>query len=130
MSRYTRTDALELLSLQSYLLLMTRSLHEIEADITSTQAHLHHLKEEKGDAIRRSYATCRCCGKKTQIGKLTYIQTHWYVQPHGCNGGDYWKQGEGQFDCPKCGANNRLYNRPEVAEKKPFFATVEDRHER
>jgi hypothetical protein len=38
----------------------------------------------------------------TQIRSLTYIQTHWYETPYGCTGGDLWREGEGQFDCPKC----------------------------
>lgn len=48
----------------------------------------------------------------------------------GCTGGDYWKQGEGQFECPKCGHVNRLYDRPDVVELKRYFASVEDVYDR
>jgi transcription initiation factor IIE alpha subunit len=60
---------------------------------------------------------------------LTYIQTHFYVSPWGCTGGDFWKQGEGQFDCPKCGYKNRLYDRKEFQELKHYFKDIIDEHE-
>ena len=48
------------------------------------------------------------CGKKTQIRNVILIQTYWYTHPYGCTGGDYWSEGELQFDCPKCGKRNRI----------------------
>jgi hypothetical protein len=70
------------------------------------------------------------CGAQLPIADIVYIQTHWYTEPSGCTGGDYWNQGEGQFVCPKCGAENRLYERPEVEKLKSYFKSVEDRHDR
>jgi hypothetical protein len=72
----------------------------------------------------------RGCGAILPVKELTYIQTHWYTEPSGCTGGDYWNQGEGQFVCPKCGEKNRLYERPAVAALKPYFKNVENRHDR
>lgn len=40
---------------------------------------------------------CRGCGAHFPIAKAKFIQTHFYIEPHGCTGGDYWKQGEGQI---------------------------------
>lgn len=79
------------------------------------------------DELRaRKLIACDRCGRRTRVSRLVYLQTHWYVTPHGCTGGDYWRPGEGQFDCPKCGARNRLYDRPDVVALKPYFAATED----
>lgn len=66
------------------------------------------------------------CGAELKISELEYIQTHWYVGPYSCTGGDYWNEGEGKFRCPKCGYLNRLYQRPEVEKLKRFFKSVKD----
>jgi hypothetical protein len=56
------------------------------------------------------------CGKQHAIGQLDLLVTHWYVEPHGCTGGDYWNEGEWQFVCPTTSVRNRLmfddYDRP------------------
>lgn len=48
------------------------------------------------------------CGKLLAVHTIQYIQTHWYVSPYSCTGGDYWNEGEGDFICPKCSYRNRL----------------------
>lgn len=48
-----------------------------------------------------------CCGKMHAIKALDLIVTHFYIEPHGCIGGDYWKEGEWNFVCLE-GINNRL----------------------
>lgn len=73
-------------------------------------------------------ATGKGCGAWSKINTLTYIQTHWYTAPHGCTGGDYWNQGEGQWICPECQHLNRLYNSPEIENLKPHFKCVENKH--
>ena len=71
-------------------------LEELEENRKSTQKALDIARAKK-------MVKCRWCGRRTKVSKLTYIQTRWYTPPHGCTGGDYWQDGEGQFDCPKCG---------------------------
>jgi hypothetical protein len=66
------------------------------------------------------------CGAEIPIATLAYIQTHWYTEPSGCTGGDYWSQAEGQFKCPECGVINRLYIRHDVEKLKPYFAKVDN----
>lgn len=75
-------------------------------------------------------ATGKGCGELTSIKDLTYIQTHWYVEPYSCTGGDYWRPGEGAFICPKCGHRNRLYNSLAVMALKKHFSGVVDEHKR
>lgn len=97
-------------------------------EIEEWLARHHDLKETidemRRKAIGRKKLKCGSCGKATEIGKLTYIQTRWYVQPYSCNGGDYWKDGEGQYDCPKCGKRMRLYQLPEIEALKFMFGDL------
>jgi len=78
---------------------------------------------------RRASNVMDGCGKKLAISRLTYIQTHWYVAPYSCTGGDYWNSGEGQFFCPECKKLNRLYERPDVVELKHSFGAIKDAYE-
>ena len=92
-------------------------LKDLEENRKSTQEALDVARTKK-------MVKCHGCGRRTKVSKLTYIQTRWYTPAFGCTGGDYWQDGEGQFDCPKCGKNNRLYERPDVEALKPFFKDV------
>lgn len=73
--------------------------------------------------------TGKGCGAMHPVGHLEYIQTHWYVEPHGCTGGDYWREGEGQWVCPTCGHRNRLYASPAATALKPSFKAIRDEHD-
>lgn len=108
----------------------------IDLDIAKKDAELKELLQRKADALSRKYVTCESsvrgkgCGAKLQIGKLTYIQTLWYERPYGCTDGDKWHDGEGQFDCPKCGNRNRLFERPNIEALKYSFKEVVEEHEK
>jgi hypothetical protein len=112
-------------------------LSEIEKDLEAVNNTRDGLLAEQAEALGRKYVTCTTnlaykgdgCGKRTQIRNLVYIQTHFYVSPWGCTGGDFWKEGEGAFNCPKCDYRNRLYDRPDIMDLKPYFESVEDEHE-
>jgi predicted nucleic acid-binding Zn ribbon protein len=120
-----------------------KSLKEIEKDIEAVREEmspavnkLAALNALKAQALRRQYVVCKDsffknkgCKRKTMIDKLTYIQTHWYVEPTGCMGGGYWKEGEGKYICPKCGFANRLiYEREYIAKKKRLFKEIIQEH--
>ena len=101
------------------------------------QDKLHNLSKEKWAlyselrlAQGRRLISCQRCDRKSRVNKLTYIQTYWYVQPHGCTAGDYWNMGEGQYECPKCEFLNRLYDRDDVVNLKASFKEVVETHER
>jgi hypothetical protein len=82
-----------------------------------------------------SQKTIRCCdsnygkgcGAKTKIKNITYIQTLYYVD-EAYN--EHWENGEGQFDCPKCGLRNRLIDifgqkgREKFCELKYLFKNI------
>jgi rubredoxin len=97
---------------------------EIEAKLKKINKKRKKLLKELDRAIERTIVACDGCRIAHVICDLTYIQTHWYTEPHGCTGGDYWNQGEGQWECPDCGHVNRLYNKPEIEKLKRYFATV------
>lgn len=98
----------------------------LEAKLSA--AHRGQNRRKPGVAVQctSQVATGKGCGAWTLIGRLVYVQTHWYREPYGCSGGDYWLMGEGQWVCPKCGHRNRLYSSPEVEAFKPFFKGVHD----
>ena len=110
-------------------------LAQIEMELEVVETKRQALRAAQAEALGKKFVTCtnncygKGCGKRTQIRNLIYIQTHWYTAPHGCNGGDYWNAGEGQFDCPKCGHRNRLYDRPEIMELDLYFESIENVHE-
>ena len=56
----------------------------------------------------KKYIPCKACSRNCLIANVTLYQTHWYVRPHGCTGGDYWSEGECQFVCHHCNVANRL----------------------
>lgn len=77
---------------------------------------LREAQYQLREAIGNSFLVCRSCKKKSKVSTITLIQSHWYVTPYSCNGGDYWNTGEKQYNCPKCGHRNRDYNHPEFKE--------------
>lgn len=87
---------------------------------------------EIDEALKRVYVVCdnNGCKKKSRIGGLTYVQTHWYVEPYSCSEGDYWKQSQGMFVCPHCERVNRLHDRKEVSDLKYSFKNILDVYDR
>lgn len=81
------------------------SLEEQLVDVRKQEEQILS-KIDKRNAKRK--IKCAACKQMHEIGELHAIQTHWYVRPHGCMGGDYWKEGELQFVCPDTSLVNRL----------------------
>ena len=115
---------------------MTKTLNELRAERDDKANEIAGLDGQIDAKLRKTLVKCspnnfgKGCGQALEIGELEYIQTHWYTSPHGCSGGDYWNQGEGQFICPHCGHCNRLYDRPEIEDLKHLFKSVIDTYDR
>lgn len=80
----------------------------LKFEIAEAEAKLDELRRRQRDERARRMIECRSCGKLHAINKLALLVTHWYTEPHGCTGGDYWSEGEWQFVCPTKGEVNRL----------------------
>lgn len=104
------------------------SRRSLEAEKKRLEKALANVVKLLDESKSRSRVRCDHCGKTTVVSALTYIQTHFYISPYGCTSGDYWKEGEGQFECPKCGRENRLYDRPDVVALKRYFKKTKKVH--
>lgn len=83
------------------------------------------LQEKITEAKATLRVRCKRCDKLAQVQDLVYIQTSHYVEPYGCTGGDYTVEGEGQYECPKCGHVNRLITmRKEISKLKYHFKEI------
>lgn len=119
------------------------TLKEIDKEIKKSKEDLAKLMAIKTSKMPNKTIVCmgslggstnsyhqkgKGCQKRARIGNLIYIQTNYYVEPHGCMGGDYWRKGEGKYVCPFCGTINRLSYREEVVELKEYFKEVLEIH--
>lgn len=92
------------------------------------------LQKQKDDLLRKTLITCegsrygKGCGARLRIGDLTFIQTHWYERPSGCTDGDKWHEADGEFDCPKCGRRNRMFEREQYKKLKYLFKDIKNEH--
>ena len=98
--------------------------------VQKIEKQIEALEAKKKVLQGKTLVECKKCKKKTQVHRLTYIQTYWYEEPYGCMGGDNWNQGEGRFKCPKCDRINRLFKQDsEVKKLKYFFKEIIDFYE-
>lgn len=104
-------------------------------EVKNAKETLKSAQENSDKIIKNSIVICtsqiatgKGCGAHLHIADLTYIQTHFYIAPHSCTEGDYWKQGEGAFICPACGHRNRLYDSPAVEALKRYFKDYKEEH--
>lgn len=110
---------------------MPRAKRVIEKDLKLAQEGVAALQIELREALRRTMVPCGSCKRNTVVSSLTYIQTHWWDDNTGSPNGGFWRQGEGQFKCPKCGYENRPINNSfKFKSLKPYFKEVVDEHNR
>ena len=75
------------------------------------------------------------CSCTMQVGEIVLLQEKWYVEPHSCTDGDYWRHGECQFICHSCNRVNRLLfrngnnNKLFGYQEKELFARVIEFHD-
>jgi len=111
-----------------------KTLAELESKKSTIQGELDAINALIDDRKRGTVVLCtnnnygKGCGHGFPISDLDYIQTHVYISPHGCSGGDYWVCGEGNFNCLMCGHRNRLCDRPDIDNLKYLFRSVVNEH--
>lgn len=79
---------------------MNKTIEKLKRELEKEEA-----KQEAANGRKKFLCACK---SMHSINQCFAIQTHWYVRPHGCTGGDYWNSGELQIICPKTGIRNRL----------------------
>lgn len=84
--------------------------HNAEKEVRAVERIFKALSKAQADltAKRAQRELKCCCGASHAINTLELLVTHWYTEPHGCTGGDYWSEGEFEFVCPTSSARNRL----------------------
>lgn len=109
---------------------------EIKKRLDEIEKEAATLRGLLDDKRRDQKLQCGWCGKRHAVRKLTLIQTHWYVEPYSCTGGDYWNQGEKQYECPSCGQRMRDLDRPwkdcdpKIAKLARYFKETIKEHKR
>lgn len=102
------------------------TLSELRAQLALAQQAVVESENQINDRLRQTLVVCEKnsygpgCDKASRIGELEFIQSRWYVRPYGCSEGDYWKEGEGQWECVHCGHLNRIFD-PDIMALKYLF---------
>lgn len=111
-------------------MIVTEALKSLEKKKQSLLKSLRNIEQKIEVEQSKILIDCTSCHAQHAISDLVYIQTHWYVQPYSCTGGDYWNEGEGNFKCPSCGYVNRTYKREEYEKLKYRFKEITKTYER
>lgn len=70
---------------------------------------------------KRKLIKCNLCKKRFKVSTITLLDKHYYEEPTGCTGGDYYTHGEYAFKCPKCNIINRLLGLSKHHDGKSMF---------
>lgn len=108
----------------------TKSLEELRNDLLEASERAREIVNAIKAVQAQTVVMCSKCKRGREIKDIDYIQTHFYIEPSGCTGGDYWNEGEGRWQCDRCQHIERLYNKPEVAALKHLFKSVVDKYDR
>ena len=101
----------------------------IAAHTQKSNKKLRTLHEKQRILIRASTIQCTKCKRRSQLCLWVFIQDHWYTQPHSCTEGDYWTPSKPEtchMVCPRCEAENYIYNHPQKEKILRLIALVEE----
>ena len=91
-------------------------LDRIAREKQTLNNRLSELRKQKLAALRRTFLKCRACKKTSRLSNWVFLQTVWWVPPHGCTEGGYWRDEDVDtcfVGCPNCQANIYIYNDPQ-----------------
>jgi uncharacterized Zn finger protein (UPF0148 family) len=80
----------------------------LQNDIDELYDKIKKKRKKLSKLKAKTEVVCSKCKTAHEIKDLLYIKTHWYTEPSGCTGGDYWTEGEGQTTCPACNVRIRF----------------------
>lgn len=86
------------------------ALSRIDAERARLERRLEKLDADRVAVLGARRWQCRAagCGRTIMLSSVPLVQTHFYIEPHSCSGGDYWKAGERNLVCPKCSVRHRM----------------------
>jgi hypothetical protein len=105
----------------------------IERDLVQAEGVVATLRGKLKEAQANKLFRCVACKGIHKIKTCVAVQTHWYTEPYGCTGGDYWNMGELWIICPKTEVANRvLFNDHDVdyEKRKHYEWDVEEQFRR
>lgn len=82
-------------------------------EIAKVDKEIADLKAKRLVLRKNKVWKCPNCGVRKRIKSLELQTEQYYVEPHGCTGGDYWTTGDKPIyyiACPGCKLNIRFYN--------------------
>ncbi|QQR82259.1 hypothetical protein IPJ70_03175 [Candidatus Campbellbacteria bacterium] len=115
---------------------------KVNAKLARFRQAVETILQQKRNIARDISFTCEHCGRKAPLSQWVFIQSMYYVAPHGCTEGDYWVNSQTKvchLCCPMCEWENYLYNHPErekilgvfvevgESQKEMIFARIEIR---
>lgn len=109
---------------------INQEVDKVNKKISKLKDQISQLVVQKNTLLSQTRVDCPNCKNPFMISESEYLQTHWYTEPHGCTGGDYWNIGEGNCVCPNCRTRLRLYKCPELYNLKTLFKSIKDVYER
>jgi hypothetical protein len=107
-----------------------KSNRTLQDEIKTAELTIKQLQETIRTAKTNLRFKCTACSKFSKLADANCTQHHFYVEPHGCSGGDYWSRDGVTFNCPKCSEIVKLkYDEREEWERLAFFfKSVTDEH--
>jgi hypothetical protein len=93
----------------------------------SKMAHEKEMKRIQSEIIaeiKSQLFTCTHCKLTMPLESWSFIQNHWYTEPYGCTGGDYWNNSDMEtchVSCPQCGKQNYIYNHMQKVDLVSYF---------
>jgi putative transposon-encoded protein len=83
------------------------NLKAIEREIEYAEDTIRRARDKKANILSGKMFRCVACKGNHKIKTCTAVQTHYYVAPYGCSGGDYWNDNDIWILCPKTKIGNR-----------------------
>lgn len=66
-------------------------------------------KDYKLEQYKNTLLTCHCCQTSQAVKETTILFSYYYVEPHGCTGGDYYnKDKNARYICNHCNISPTL----------------------
>lgn len=113
-------------------MLKYKSNRKLQQEILDAAEQINELHKQIKLKEGKFKYKCPSCNKFSKLKDTDAVQKHYYIEPHGCTGGDYWVTNGVEWFCPKC--NTKL--KPHYKESDDWqtmsyrFKSITDANER